>query len=211
MVSVTSPAAAAYTLNFSGSENPQASIVLISGLASGSLFPYGSTEVVHNLVDADGTILDTCSFTVTVNDFYCIPTLENTEAITLVNIAGINNVSAADSIQAYEDFTATSGTVTTGSSYIATFEGYTGGGYTDFFTVYADWNQNGSSSDDERTEIGSIINSTGSDGIQVSEELTVPAGALAGSTTLRVIKTFFAPSQSPCYPGSGFGRLKIIH
>jgi len=208
LVSLNGPIAANYTLDSNCSENPDATIVLVSGLASGSLFPYGTTEVVHNLVAADGTILNTCSFTVTVNDFYCIPTLENVEAITRVNVAGINNVSAADSTEAYEDFTDVSATVSAGSSYEATFEGNTGGEFTDIITVFADWNQDGTFSNDERTEIGSITNSTGTDGIEVSGTLTVPLHALTGSTTLRVIKTYDLPAESSCDPGSGFGQIE---
>ncbi|MBX7051414.1 MAG: HYR domain-containing protein, partial [Flavobacteriales bacterium] len=41
--------------------------VMISGLASGELFPVGSTEVVYQLTDFDGAVV-TCSFTVMVVD-----------------------------------------------------------------------------------------------------------------------------------------------
>ncbi|MBL0315845.1 MAG: HYR domain-containing protein [Flavobacteriales bacterium] len=41
--------------------------VMISGLASGELFPVGNTEVVYQLTDFDGAIV-TCSFTVMVAD-----------------------------------------------------------------------------------------------------------------------------------------------
>ncbi|RZJ73060.1 GEVED domain-containing protein [Flavobacterium sp.] len=208
LVSLDGPTVGNYTLNFNCSDNPDATIVLVSGPASGSLFPYGTTEVVHNLVAADGTVLNTCSFTVTVNDFYCIPTFESGEAITLVSVAGIVNASAADSTEAYEDFTAISGTVNIGSTYIATFEGNTGGEWTDFFTVYADWNQDGNFSEEERTDIGTISNSNGNDGVQISGELIVPADALTGTTTLRVIKTFDAPAENACNPGSDYGQVE---
>jgi len=208
LVSFNGPIAANYSLDFNCSENPDATIVLVSGPASGSLFPYGTTEVVHNLVAADGTLLSTCSFTVTVNDYYCIPTLENVEAITLVKVAGIDNTSAADSTEAYEDFTTISGTVNAGSNYEAIFEGNTGGDYIDVITIFADWNQDGVFSDDERTEIGTITNSTGSDGIQITGSLMVPLEALTGSTTLRVIKTYDLPAVSACDPGSDYGQVE---
>jgi len=207
-VSLDGPTAVEYTLDINCSENPDATIVLVSGPESGSVFPYGSTEVVHNLVAADGTVLNTCSFTVTINDNYCIPTIENVEAITLVNLAGINNTSAADSMEEYEDFTSISGTVNVGSDYPALFEGFTGGEYTDLITVYADWNQDGTFSEDERTDMGDITNSSGSDGIQATGTLTVPLDALVGSTLLRVVKTYDAYAESPCEPGSGFGQIE---
>lgn len=44
-----------------------AELVLVSGFASGSEFPIGTTEVVHNLVYND-TVIDTCIFNVTVDN-----------------------------------------------------------------------------------------------------------------------------------------------
>jgi hypothetical protein len=41
---------------------------LISGLASGSTFPTGTTTVTYNATDASGNTSSNCSFTVTVND-----------------------------------------------------------------------------------------------------------------------------------------------
>jgi len=209
VVSVNGPKVIEYpVLGFNCTENPDATIVLVSGPESGSLFPYGPTEVVHNLVAADGTVLNTCSFTVTVNDYYCIPTLENPEPITLVNVAGINNVSGVDSLDAYEDYTEISGTVNAGSFYPAIFEGYTGGEYTDVFTVFADWNQDGIFSEEERTEMGTIANSNGIDGIQATGTLIVPTDALTGTTVLRVIKTYEVMAETPCEPGSGYGQIE---
>ena len=48
-------------------ENSNAELVLVSGLASGSEFPIGTTTITYNLVDGE-EILDTCSFEVTVNE-----------------------------------------------------------------------------------------------------------------------------------------------
>ncbi|QES93958.1 T9SS type A sorting domain-containing protein [Empedobacter brevis] len=42
-------------------------VILVSGLESGSKFPVGNTVVTHNLV-YKGVVIDTCSFTVTVNE-----------------------------------------------------------------------------------------------------------------------------------------------
>ena len=44
-----------------------AELVLIDGLASGSEFPIGNTTVTHNLV-YEGVVIDSCSFTVTVEE-----------------------------------------------------------------------------------------------------------------------------------------------
>jgi len=207
-VSLNGPKAINYALNFNCSEHPDATIVLVSGPASGALFPYGTTTVVHNLVAPGGTVLSTCSFTVTINDYYCIPTLENTEAITLVNVAGINNVSDVDSAEAYENFTLISGTVHAGSSYPAVFEGNTAGEYTNVITVFGDWNHDGVFSIEEATEIAYITNSTGIDGIQGTGTLMIPEDALLGTTVLRVVKTYELPAESSCDPGSGYGQIE---
>lgn len=47
---------------------PGATLVMLSGLASGSAFPIGTTTVVLRARDAAGNLSPTCSFTVTVND-----------------------------------------------------------------------------------------------------------------------------------------------
>ncbi|MCK6694603.1 MAG: HYR domain-containing protein, partial [Thermoanaerobaculia bacterium] len=46
---------------------PDLEIVLVSGLASGSLFPVGMTTTIYEATDASGNV-STCSFTVTVTD-----------------------------------------------------------------------------------------------------------------------------------------------
>lgn len=208
MVSLDGPKVVEYMLNFSCDENPDAAIVLVSGPESGSTFPYGTTEVVHNLVDLGGNILNTCSFSVTINEFYCIPDFENIEPITRVNVAGIDNTSAADATEAYEDFTAVTGTVTAGEEYTAIFEGFTGGEWTDFITVYTDWNHNGIFESTERSDMGSLTNSTGIDGVQATGTLSVPADAVIGSTTMRVAKTYDTAANTPCAPGSGYGQVE---
>lgn len=208
MVSLDGPQVVNYTLPINCAETPDATVVFVSGLESGSVFPYGTTEVVHNLVDTNGTVLNTCSFTVTINEFYCIPVLENIEPITRVNVAGINNTSAADATEAYEDFTEITGNVNRGQSYPAIFEGYTGGEWTDLFTAYTDWNQNGQFEETEKTAMGDIFFSSGTDGIQANGTLVVPADAVLGNTTMRVIKTYGDPAISACNPGSGYGQVE---
>ena len=187
-------------------------MVLVSGLASGSSFPLGATEVIHNLVDVDGiTILNTCSFTVTISDQYCDPTNVNTnvEPITSVVFADINNTTSETSTLSYEDFTSIQGNVSQESTYTVTFAGTTGGDYTDFFSVFIDWNQDGSfDNTNEKYEMGSITNSNGTDGITATGDITVPTNALLGVTTMRVIKNYFDYSSSPCSISSGFGQVE---
>ncbi len=191
--------------------HPAATIVLASGLASGSVFPIGTTLVVHNLVDTNGTILNSCSFNVVLTDSYCDPSSVNNtgEPITLVNVADINNASSESSIADYEDFTSVIGNVEIDSSYTTTFKGLTNGNYDNYFSVYVDWNQDGFFNDnDERYEMGYITNSSGIDTIQTTGTLSVPSNALVGQTTMRVIKNYFEYSVSPCFISSGYGQVE---
>jgi len=209
-VSLDGPKVVNYDLSVNCSSDPEATVVLVSGLASGASFPYGTTEVVHNLVDENGTVINTCAFNVTVTDEYCTPEVfNNIEPITLVSVADISNVSAPDNTDAYEDFTAVTGTVHRGSVYGTAFEGFTGGPYADFFTAYVDWNKDGDFDDaNERYELGYVADSTGSDGIQAVSEMTVPSDALLGSTTMRIAKTYDVYAATPCDPGSGYGQVE---
>ncbi|MCG2420517.1 GEVED domain-containing protein, partial [Aequorivita sp. F47161] len=145
---------------------------------------------------------------------YCGPLEFNSgvEPITLVEVAGISNVSdpVIDGSPAHEDFTAISGDMEEGMTYPIALEGNTGGGFTNSFTVFIDWNQDGILDNaSERYEIGTITGSTGTDGQQATNDILVPAGVTAGPTRMRVIKKFLA-SYAPdsCTPGSGFGQAE---
>ena len=73
---------------------------------------------------------------------YCQATFtSNVEPITLVNFAGINNSSIATvGTAAMQDFTAITGTVTPTVTYPIILKGNTDGAYTNFFSVFIDWN-----------------------------------------------------------------------
>src|SRR5690554_4616613 len=142
---------------------------------------------------------------------YCVPTpgTSGVEPITLVNFAGINNVTSPSSSEpGYEDFTSMVVNVDAGTSPTITLEGYTGGNFTNHFTVFIDWNQNGILDDaGEVYPIGSIYGSTGTDGINTSGPIAVPVNALAGNTRMRIIKNYSVSPTNPC--GSyGFGQAE---
>ncbi len=173
-------------------------MVLVSGYESGSQFPVGITTVVHNLVDADGKIVYVCSFQVTVKDIYCTMTPEaGVDAITKVQVAGINNTSDPYSTQANEYFLSQSGEVNQGSEYPIAIEANTNGGY-DYATVFVDWNQNGSFTDvGEMYEIGAVT-SDGADGQQITGNITVPADAAVGKARMRVMLNWDSSLTTPC-------------
>ena len=172
--------------------------VLVSGYESGSQFPIGTTDVVHNLVDADGKVVYVCSFQVKVNDVYCSTSAQyGVDAITKVQFAGIDNSSDPYAAATNEYYLDKVGEVYQGSQYPFVLEANTNGGY-DYATVYVDWNQNGSFADaGESFEVGGIT-SDGADGEQIASNITVPAGATIGKTRMRVVLNWDAPIANPC-------------
>ncbi len=142
---------------------------------------------------------------------YCGPLVFDygVEAITLVNFTTINNISSADSETDHEDFTSIMANVDVGNSYQITLKGFTDGPYTNYFVAFFDWNQDGDFSDaGEAYQLGSIVNSTGTDGIQVVGTIIVPANAVPGVTRMRIVKTFNAYSDSCLGSNSGFGQVE---
>lgn len=149
--------------------------------------------------------------TATTIDTYCTPIVDfAVEPITLVDMENISNVSDAvvDNSPAVENFTNLMIEVDQAGSYAISLEGNTGGPFTNFFTVFVDWNQNGILDDaSEVYEIGSIDSSTGIDGQQATGTIQVPADALLGETRLRVFKNYDSSVIDPCAP-INFGQVE---
>ncbi|MXN89820.1 T9SS type A sorting domain-containing protein [Flavobacterium sp. Sd200] len=140
------------------------------------------------------------------------------EPISRVIFAGIDNTSPApvNGSPGVENFTGvTPGEVTQGETYDIALEGNTADSgddaYENYFTVYIDWNQNSDLTDEgERYEIGSIIFSDGTDGIQATGQIDVPEDALPGLTHMRVIKLYDEYADDPCSSeiGLGYGQAE---
>ena len=189
-----------YTLPIVCGSSPSTGLttVLVSGFESGSQFPIGTTNVVHNLVDADGKVIYVCSFQVTVNDMYCsTPSQWGVDSISKVQFAGIDNSSDPYSAVSNEYYLDQVGEVYQGSQYPFVLEANTNFGY-DYATVFIDWNQNGSFADAGETyEVGAMT-SDGADGVQITGDITVPAGAAIGKTRMRVMLNWDVSMTNPC-------------
>lgn len=150
---------------------------------------------------------------VLVGVFYCgsLEFTSNVEPITLVDVAGISNVTDATlGGTAHEDFTLIVGAMEEGMSYPIALEGNTDGSYTNRFAVFIDWNQNSILDDSgevyEITE--TIFNSSGTDGIQATGTIIVPAGVTSGNTLMRVKKIYGTTNYlDPCV-GTGYGQAE---
>lgn len=148
---------------------------------------------------------------------YCGPltNTNGTEPITLVNFAGINNTTSPTIgavNPAHEDFTALVGNVFAGSTYAITLKGNTDGNYNTNLSVFIDWNQNNVFTDAGETyNVGSILNSTGVDAVQLVGNILVPTNAIAGNTRMRVVKRYNASNTvfpTSCQIGTGFGQAE---
>lgn len=191
-----------YTVSFECDDEtpPGTELVLVSGLASGSEFPLGETSVFYQLEDGDGNILDSCSFSVIVNDVYCVPDVNFiVEPITRVVFESIDNSSSPETTSPIQEyFLDISTEVIQGETYPIILEGNTNGPFVNFFTVFIDWNQDQVFQDSERYEAGSIEESTGTDGLQATGEILVPLDAIVGSTRMRVFKNYNVVGEDPC-------------
>jgi hypothetical protein len=156
------------------------------------------------------------SFTTSANLYapYCGPVdfTTNVEPITLVNFAGINNVTSEvlNGTPDHEIFATPTGNVTAGSAYTITLQGNTDGNFTNRFMVFADWNQDGDFDDAEEayTIAQTIANSTGTDAVQATQSLQVPPTAMVGNTRLRVKKIYgTADYANPCL-GAAYGQVE---
>jgi hypothetical protein len=149
---------------------------------------------------------------VTFPEPYCTVAFPSAvEPITRVKIGGIDNPSSATvgGSPALEDFTGIIGSLTAGANAAIAIEGNTAGNFTTYVSAYIDWNRNGTFDAGEKYDIGTIANSTGTDGKQATGTIAVPAGALAGNTRLRVIKKY---SSTVAYPDAcntaGYGQAE---
>lgn len=117
---------------------------------------------------------------------------DGVEPISKVTGAGIDNSSdpTLNGSPASEDFTSVMGTVSLGQSYPFAIEGNTDGIDNEFVEIYVDWNRNGLFSDGGEFNTCAFLHiSTGTDGVQCTFNMKVPADALLGPTRMRIVKS----------------------
>ncbi|MDX9696704.1 MAG: GEVED domain-containing protein, partial [Bacteroidales bacterium] len=109
------------------------------------------------------------------------------EWIDYVAYGGMTNTTAANA--GYGNFTATKiATVTLGASTTISFSaGFKSSSYTEYWSVWIDWNQNGAFETTEQMVAGSSTSSA-----TLTSTFTVPSTALLGSTRMRVTMKYNA-------------------
>lgn len=197
-----------YTNTPAGTPFSDASMTIETGVGKGNPDFTGSTF-------ADRGWNGTIHYCTTTTSSYCGPiTFEfDVEPITHVEVAGIANTTSPDvSEPAHEDYSGIIGNMIQGEDYAIALEGNTNGNWENFFTVFIDWDQNGVLDDaGEVYEIGTITNSTGTDGQQATGTISVPLTATLGETRMRVFKVYEVPNgyvTDPCSLIQNFGQVE---
>ncbi|WP_300668995.1 choice-of-anchor J domain-containing protein [Soonwooa sp.] len=163
---------------------------------------YWSVRPINDAGEATGCTVQ--SFKTETSPFnpYCGPLtfdfvifgipLSGIEPITYVELADMVNTSSDElgAGSAHEAFLNKVAHVKAGDSYKIKLGGNTGGDYPNKFVVFFDWNQNGKLDDAGEVYVinDDLINSTGTDGITITQNIVVPPTALPGNTRMRVKK-----------------------
>jgi len=167
----------------------------------------------------DNTIIATIEVTVKNQNLassapYCAAAVQyDVEPITNVTFAGISNTTSADvnTTPAYEDFTAITGTVAHGQTYPLTVKGNTVGLFNHDIRVFIDWNNDDTFNMATEYYASSIENTSGTDAIQATLNITVPADAIIGTTRMRVTKdlwTAFEPGEFDACTNAYYGQVE---
>lgn len=78
---------------------------------------------------------------------------------------------------------------------------------------YIDWNgdgvfSNSLSQNEKYQNTPALINSTGLDTVKMTTSITVPSSAVLGTTRMRIVKNYQAPSPAPCTAVATFGQVE---
>ena len=133
----------------------------IAGLANGSAFPIGTTEVTFELSDNCGNT-EICIFYINVTQGtnpgeYCDANGEQPwqEWIGNISFAGINNDSGKD---LYGDYTALTGNVNQGGNYAISLQAmFSWTHHEEYFRIWIDYNQDGDFTDDGEEVLSQIM------------------------------------------------------
>ncbi len=141
-------------------------------------------------------ILTACflSFTLISNAQYCDAYFDDSEYefISNVNFAGINNTTA-DISGTPSDYTSMSASVSPGGSYLLSVT--ITADADEYVYAFIDWDQDDVL--DGTDEVYTLATGTDDDGTY-SQAIVVPAGALAGSTRMRVMIAYNVSTPDPC-------------
>lgn len=197
---------------FSASGNPAGSTVVFSPtnlsadgsfiMTVGSLGGVPEADYTITVTGTSASVTNNIDVTLSVVNGLCASVANTTYATSTTRVA-INTIdNASGKPSGYSDYTAMSTDVIIGSSYPLTVQVNTDGAYTTETLVWIDWNQN--CIFDIATEEYSLGSANGvADGATTNSPLmiTVPAGAVIGTTTMRVT-TKYSVVPTSCENGA---------
>lgn len=191
---------------------------------------YWSVRPVNDGGEATGCTVQSFKTYASPFNLYCGPLkfefemfgypINGIEPITYVKIADLTNTSTNQTNGgiAHEVFLDKVANLKAGESYKIELAGNTQGNYPNKLVVFFDWNQNGKLDDAGEVYVinDSLINTDGTDGITVSQNIIVPPTALTGNTRMRIKKIGddtntsgqdMANLSNPCI-GANFGQAE---
>ncbi len=169
----------------------------VSGLTAGTTYSFyvKAKDAAGNVSAASNTIsVTTASSGGAMPTGYCASKGSNAnyEWIDYVNLGSIDNATGSDG--GYADYTNLSTNVSRGSSYTLTVSaGFASSSYTEYWTIYIDWNRDGDF-DDSGEEIAKGYSSSADN---LTATVTVPTTASLGTTRMRISMKYDA-YQTPC-------------
>ncbi|WP_248574874.1 GEVED domain-containing protein [Flavobacterium sp. H122] len=162
----------------------------VTGLAASTTYSFTVRAIdAAGNVSADSNAVNVTTSAVSIT--YCASKGNSVadEYIDYVALGGITNTTGANA--GYADFTNLVGNVPYGSNTITFSAGFTGSAYSEYWSVWIDYNQNGTF---ESTEKVAATSSTSS--ANLTATFTVPTTALAGQTRMRVQMKYNATSTA---------------
>lgn len=154
----------------------------------------GTYTVTVTATNDCGTDTKTETLTATVS--YCdvsVTDVQYADGITAVEFGSINNTSGVDQTTGYQDFTNVTTTIVRGTTETIKVRVNTDGNYTNYTSVWIDWNRNGTfeftndPATNEIIDIGSITDNTS---IFLEKNIDIPTNAVLGNTRMRVITRY---------------------
>lgn len=163
----------------------------VTGLTPNTTYTFSvkAKDAAGNTSSSSNTASATTSNTSTT---YCASKGNNVnyEYIDYVGLGGITNTTAANA--GYGDFTNLIANIGTGTNTIVVSAGFANTAYREYWSVWIDYNQNGTFDTDEQ-----IVSNLSDSSTNQSFNFDVPATALSGNTRMRVSMKY-STASAPC-------------